>query len=175
MVVGLIWVAFDTGFLHNRHWQPPPSPSVLQGKIPVIDPDQGADFQTGCINMREGNSPFNAILWHTTTLMILLDSRESSSATGIILPFSDDYQQRLDNLTLPTISTFLHTSCNEHFTKKYPMTITTPCTPALKWTTSTAHLSAEPLRDKTLFLNFICDFSTNAAQTPFYYFSTFIP
>ena len=117
MVVGLIWVAFDTGFLHNRHWQPPPSPSVLQGKIPVIDPDQGADFQTGCINMREGNSPFNAILWHTTTLMILLDSRESSSATGIILPLSDDYQQRLDNLTLPTISTFLHTSCSEHFTK----------------------------------------------------------
>ena len=43
--------------------------------------------------------------------------RIQRSATRIILPFSDDYQQRLDNLTLPTISTFLHTSCSEHFTK----------------------------------------------------------
>ena len=62
------------------------------------------------------------------------------------------------------------------------MTISTPWTPALMWTqighslteqklTSTAHLSTEPLWDRTLFLNFICDFSTNAAQTHFSLFS----
>ena len=43
--------------------------------------------------------------------------RIQSSATQSILPFSNDYKRRLDNLTLPTISTFLHTSCSEHFTK----------------------------------------------------------
>ena len=44
--------------------------------------------------------------------------RIQRSATRIMLPFSDDYEQRLDNLALPTISAFLHTSCSDHFTKK---------------------------------------------------------
>ena len=43
--------------------------------------------------------------------------RIQRSATRIMLPFSDDYEHRLDNLALPTISTFLHISCSEHFTK----------------------------------------------------------
>ena len=101
-------------------------------------------------------------------------------ATQIILPFSDDLEQRLDNLTLPTISTFLHNSCNQHFTKiandnHNPLNtrnfVDTNRTSArrAKIDRYRPSISAEPLRDKRPFLNSICDFSTFVAQTPFYF------
>ena len=43
--------------------------------------------------------------------------RIQRSATRIVLPFSDNYEQRLDHLALPPITTFLHTTCSEHFTR----------------------------------------------------------
>ena len=43
--------------------------------------------------------------------------RIQRSAAQIMLPFSEGYEHRLDNLALLTISTFLHNSCSEYFTK----------------------------------------------------------
>ena len=106
--------------------------------------------------------------------------RIQRSATRIMLPFSDDYEQRLDNLALPTISTFLHTSCSEHFTK-IANDDNHPLNSRIKINTNRSSARRAKIdryrrskcrtteRQNTFFLILHAIFSTDTSSDPFYF------
>jgi len=110
--------------------------------------------------------------------------RTQRSATRIVLPFSDNYEQRLDHLALPPITTFLHTTCSEHFTKKADDN--RPFNSRIKINTNRKSARRAKIdiiyrlskcrttKRHIPFLNFICDFSTKAAQTLFIFIFPFM-
>ena len=96
--------------------------------------------------------------------------RIQRSATRILVPFSDNYEQRLDNLALPAIKIFQHTSYSEQSTeiadnnhhfmnRRIAINTNSKFTCRAKIDNNTSHSSVKPVRDKKYFFEFDTLFS----------------